>query len=173
MKSVAAGRPCPKVAGICGQDRLRGQDARESRDDTAGMHPGSIPGLRIDDRAGFVRRPVDGVGRRSLFQRRGVECGPTQDSLSHPQERGHVRSHRDVRSVRRGRATWFNVDVGPSRIGPGDSITEGREFAQPASQHEQGVGLFEAGLNTGRRPKAGHAEVQRVVIGEDVPAPPR
>ena len=68
-ETIAPGRPRPKIARVGRQHGLRRQHPGQRRDDTPRMYARTVPGLRIDDRGGFVRRPIKRVCGCSLVER--------------------------------------------------------------------------------------------------------
>ena len=173
MEPIASGRPRAEVAGVGGQDGFRRQYPSQGRDDPPRMHAGPIPWLGVDDRARLVGLTVDRVRCGSLVQGRGFECGLGQHPLRHAQECRDVGGHDDLGPVGGSSATRLEVDLRPARRRPGDSVAEGRHLTQPAAEHQQRIRFFQPGPHARRRAETGHAEIERVVVREHVPTPPR
>ena len=136
------------------------------------MHARAIPRLRIHDGSGFVGFAVPRIGGRSLVQRGRFQNRMRQESLRHTQERGYVGGQDDVRPVRRSCSAGIDIHLGPSCGRTGDPVSEGGHLAQPAAQHQQRIRLFESALEAARCTRTRHAQVQRVVVREQVAASP-
>ena len=137
------------------------------------MHARSVPRLLADNRTGLEGFPVGHVLEAPGIEARCVQRGVCQGSLSHPQERGDVGGHDDFRPMRQRNAAWVRIDLRPTRLGSGNGISVRGHLAHPAPQDEDRVGFLHSNSDACRRAEAGHAQVQRVVVREDVTAPPR
>ncbi len=62
--------------------------------------------------------------------------------------------------------------MGPAGAGRRDGPAVRGDLVETAAQHEEGVGLEQSRMDGGRGEVAAHPQVERVVVGEDVGAPP-
>ena len=173
VEAVPPRRPGAEVARVGGDDRFGRQDSSECRNDTAGMDARPVPRLLVDHRCRLEGFPVACIPKAPRLEAGRVKHRIRKHSLRHPQECRHVGSHDDLRSMGQRRGPGLDVHLGPARSGAGDRVAVGGHLAHATAQHEQGVSFVHPGPDTGRRAKAGHAQIQEVVVREDIPTTPR
>ncbi len=168
-------RPAAEVAGVGGDDGVRGQRPLQRRDHAAGVHARPVPRRGVHDASLQVGGAVGGVRLPAPLQRRHLQDRASKQPARLANEGPRIRGEGNGRSAQAGpRAEGLDVDVGPGSARRRNRPAVGRHLVEATAQHEQAVGLPQAGGDGGGREVAAHPEVEGVVVGEDVgPTPGR
>ena len=162
-----------KLPGVRRQDAVVGDDPAERRDDPAGMDARTVPRRVVDDRGRLPRGAVLAVCLLSRRDTGCVEHGPAEQTfVGGLEERLGVRDDRQGRRGRAGRAARGEVDMGPRQARARHRVAERRRFVEPRADDEQRVGGVKPGRDRRGRTEAGHPEEERVIVRDDVRAPP-
>ncbi len=137
------------------------------------MDAGPFPSLTVDHRRDLIGGSIGEIGRPASVKARRLERGARQNPSRHPQETGRVRSHHYLGPASGPTDTRLHVHLRPACRRRRNPISEGCRFAQSAAQDEQRVRFLQSAQYARRRPRAGHAEIERVLVGKRVRSAPR
>ena len=171
-----AGSPAGERPGVGGEDGVLGQQPPEVRDDPAGMDARAAPVAAVDDGGRLPGRAIGGVVPVARARRGSASSTPVLEARDgRPQEGPGVGPDRQLRARRRS-------PTGPDRGSRStciqrwpiarDAVLEGGGLAQPGPEDQERVRGLEPLADRPRAAEAGHAQVERVVVGDDVAAPP-
>ena len=164
----------PEVAGVGGHDRVVGQDPAERRDRAARVDARAVPG---DRRRRPTPPPTPPDPRRCASWRVATRAA---SSTARPSSRSLAALRNALASaatamrgaVEPGAPARLEVDVRPGRTVARHRIAVRRRLVQPAPDDEQRVGGVEPLADGRGGAEAGHPEVERVVVRDDVAAAP-
>ena len=139
-----------------------------------GMDAGAVPRRRVDLGRRLPRRPVGAVVPVARGDGRREQDRLLQPRDGRAQEGARIGADRPLgrRRIADGPLARLEVHVDPALARGRDRVAAGRDLAEARADDQQRVGGPDPLADHGRAAVAGHAQVQGVVVGDHVAAPP-
>ena len=139
----------------------------------ARVDAGAVPGSAVHGRRRLPGRPVSGIRGAPPIEDGGLDDRPVKPVHGGANEDPGIGANGDDRLREIAPAgDRLDVDEGPALAGGRHAVAVARDLRQAATEHEHGVGALEALPDDRRRAEAGHPEVERMVVRDDVAAAP-
>ena len=169
-----ARQPARERPGVRRDDGVLGQQPVQVRDDPAGMDARAAPLAAVNDGGLLPGSTVGGVVPVARGDGLGEEHALLEARIGRAQECPGVGPDRQLGGGGEADGTrpGLEVHVHPALAHRRDPELEGGRLAQPGPEHQERIRGLEALADGSRAAEAGHAQEQRVVVGDDVAAPP-